>query len=115
MGAVTTWRTFQYALDSFRYFLPMSCGTSLDMDNIIAAAGAHDPSDFFVWVITGTEDFALPYDEARVALLQDSPYFTESDNEQDGNFAFHVKDGYTHDDVAAREYIYNGLRWFWSA
>jgi enterochelin esterase-like enzyme len=27
MGSVTTWRTFQYGLDYFRYFLPMSCGT----------------------------------------------------------------------------------------
>ncbi len=114
MGAVTTWRTFQYGLDSFRYFLPMSCGTSLDMDNIIAAAGARDPSDYFVWIITGSEDFALPYDEARAILLEDSPYFTESDNEQDGNFAFRVKDGYAHDGIAATEYTYNGLRWFWS-
>jgi len=113
MGAVTTWRTFQFGLDHFRWFLPMSCGTSLDMDNIIAAAGTHDRSDFFVWIITGTEDFALPYEEARVTLLQASPYFTEADNEQDGNFAFRVKEGYAHDGVAATEYTYNGLRWFW--
>ena len=115
MGAVTTWRTFQYGLDSFRYFLPMSCGTSLDMDNIIDAARTHDPSDYFVWIITGSEDFALPYDEARVELLRNSPYFTEAGNAQDGNFAFRIKDGYAHDGVAATEYTYNGLRWFWSA
>lgn len=115
MGAVTTWRTFQHGLDYFRYFLPMSCGTSLDMDNIISGARTHDPSDYFVWIMTGSQDFALPFDEARVTLLQNSPYFTESDNEQDGNFAFCVKDGYTHDDVAMAEYTYNGLRWFWSA
>lgn len=114
MGAVTTWRAFRYGLDYFRYFLPMSCGTSLDMDNIIAAARAHDPSDYFVWIITGTEDFARPDDEDRVRLLQGSRYFTESDNEQDGNLAFRVKDGYTHDEAAASEYTYNGLRWFWS-
>lgn len=115
MGAVTTWRTFQYGLDCFRYFLPMSCGTPLDMDNIIDAAGTRDPSDYFVWIITGTEDFARPYDEARVRLLQESPYFTESDTEQDGDFAFRVRDGYGHDAVAASEYTYNGLRWFWGS
>lgn len=114
MGAVTTWRAFQYGLDSFRYFLPMSCGTALDMDNILSAAGARDPSDYFVWIITGTEDFARSDDEARIAVLRDSRYFTESDSEQDGNFAFRVKPGYAHDATAAAEYTYNGLQWFWT-
>lgn len=114
MGAVATWRTFQYGLDYFRYFLPMSCGTSLDMENIIAPAQARDESDYFVWIITGTEDFAYPYDQARVELMRSSPYFTETDNEQDGNFAFTVKDGYSHDEAATMEYTYNGLSWFWS-
>ncbi|WP_328468926.1 alpha/beta hydrolase-fold protein [Actinoplanes sp. NBC_00393] len=114
MGAVATWRTFQYGLDYFRYFLPMSCGTSLDMDSILAAARGHDPAGYFVWVITGTDDFAHSYDQDRVELMRESPYFTEADNEQDGNFAFRVKDGYAHDGVAAMEYTYNGLRWFWN-
>jgi acetyl esterase/lipase len=30
MDSVATWRTFQYCLDYLRYFLPMSCGASLD-------------------------------------------------------------------------------------
>ena len=114
MGAVATWRTFQYGLDYFRYFLPMSCGTSLDMDNILAAAQGHDPAGHFIWAITGTDDFAHPYDQDRVKLMRTSPNFTEANNEQDGNFAFRVKDGYSHNGVAATEYIYNGLRWFWN-
>ncbi len=112
MGAVATWRTFQHASDAFRYFLPMSCGTSLDMDRVLAAADGRDPGDFFVWVITGTEDFAHPFDEDRVALMRRSPFFVEGDDEREGNFAFRVKDGYAHDGVAATEYTYNGLRWF---
>lgn len=36
MGSVTTWRTFEYALDYFRYFIPMSCGTSLDDKEVVA-------------------------------------------------------------------------------
>ena len=115
MGAVATWRTFQNGLDYFRYFLPMSCGTSLDMDTILAAAQNRDPADYFVWIITGTDDFAHPYDQARAQLFRGSPYFTEADTEQDGNFAFRVKKGYAHDGVAAAEYTYNGLRWFWSS
>jgi predicted peptidase len=114
MGSVATWRTFQYGLDYFRYFLPMSCGTSLDEENIFVAAKNHDQSGYFVWVITGTEDFAYPYDENRVEQMRNSPYFTESDNAQNGNFAYRVKDGYSHDGLAAMEYTYNGLLWFWN-
>lgn len=115
MGAVATWRTFQHALDAFRYFLPMSCGTSLDMADVLAAAGPRDPGDFFIGVITGTDDFAHPFDEERVALMRRTAGFVESDDEGAGNFAFRVKDGYAHDGVAATEYTYNGLRWFWGA
>lgn len=112
MGAVTTWRTFRYCLDFFRHFLPMSCGTSLDMDDIVAAARTRNPSDYFVAVITGSEDFAHPEEESRVAFLRQTLQFTDSDDEAGGNFVYRVKDGYGHDEVAAMEYTYNGLRWF---
>lgn len=115
MGAVATWRTFENALDYFRYFLPMSCGTSLDVDNIFVAAKGHDRADYFVWVITGTRDFAQPFDQDRVTLMRSSPFFVEASSEQDGNFAFRLKDGYGHDGRSATEYTYNGLRWFWGA
>lgn len=115
MGAVVTWRTFQHGLDYFRYFLPMSCGTSLDMENILAAADTRDPGDYSVWVITGTEDFAYPYDEQRVELMRDSPSFGEVGDGGVENFAFTVKDGYSHDGTAAMEYTYNGMRQFWGS
>jgi acetyl esterase/lipase len=109
MGSVATWRTFQYGLDYFRYFLPMSCGTSLDEENIFAAAKNRNQNDYFVYVITGTEDFAYRYDENRVKLMRESSYFTEN-----VNFAYRVKEGYSHDGLAAMEYTYNGLLWFWN-
>jgi hypothetical protein len=114
MGSVATWRTFQYCLDYFRYFLPMSCGTSLDEENIFAAAANRDQSGYFVWVITGTADFAYSYDQNRVQKMRNSPYFIEADNKRNGNFAYSVKEGYGHDGRASMEYTYNGLRWFWS-
>jgi hypothetical protein len=114
MGSVATWRAFQYCLDYFRYFLPMSCGTSLDDENIFAADANHDQDDYFVFVITGTNDFAYSYDENRVGKMRNSPYFTESDNGRNGDFAYHVKEGYSHDGLAAMEYTHNGLLWFWS-
>ena len=69
MGSVATWRTFQNALDYFRYFMPMACGTTLDDENIFAAAANRDPSDYFVLKFTGTEDFAFRYDENRAELM----------------------------------------------
>jgi predicted alpha/beta superfamily hydrolase len=114
MGSVATWRTFQYCLDYFRYFLPMSCGTSLDDENIFAAAANHAQSDYFVLIVTGTNDFAYSYDNNRVQKMRNSPYFTESGNDQNGNFAYRVKEGYSHDGRASTEYTYNGLLWFWN-
>lgn len=113
MGSVATWRTFQYGLDYFRYFLPVSCGTTLDDETIFAAAEGHDPNDYFVWIITGSSDFSSGYDEARVAKMRQSTYFVETTATQDGNFAYHIKEGYAHDGVAAMEYTYSGLRLFW--
>ncbi|WP_232503716.1 alpha/beta hydrolase-fold protein [Thermotoga profunda] len=113
MGAVATWRIFQYGLDYFRYFLPMSCGTTLDDENIFSAAKWHNPYDYFVFIMTGTNDFAYSYDKARMELMRSSPYFIDIDDSVDGNFAFRIKQGYSHDMRAAMEYIYNGLKAFW--
>jgi len=112
MGSVATWRTFQNCLNYFRFFLPMSCGTSLDDENIFAAAKNHSQSDYFVLVVTGTNDFAYSYDNGRVAKMRNSTYFTELNDEHTGNFAYLVKEGYSHDGRASMEYTYNGLQWF---
>ena len=113
MGSVATWRTFQYGLDYFHYFLPMSCGTSLNEEKIFAAAEGHDPDDYFVFVMTGTGDFAYSYDKRRTDLMRASKYFSDVDDNGTGNFAFRVKEGYSHGGRAAMEYTYNGLMWFW--
>jgi hypothetical protein len=113
MGSVATWRTFQYGLDYFHYFLPMSCGTSLNEEEIFAAAEEHDPDDYFVFVMTGTEDFAYSYDTGRTDLMRASKYFLDVDSKGIVNFAFRVKEGYSHGGIAAMEYTYNGLIWFW--
>ena len=113
MGSVATWRTLQYGLDYFHYFLPMSCGTSLNDEEIFAAAEGRGPDDYFVFVMTGTDDFAYSYDKGRTDLMRGSKYFSDVDDNITGNFAFRVKEGYTHGGTAAMEYTYNGLIWFW--
>ena len=114
MGSVATWRTFQYCLDSFRYFLPMSCGTSLDDEEIFSAAEGFAQEDYFVWMMVGTSDFSYSYDEARADFMRESEYFSDVDANAAGNFAYRVKEGYSHDGRASMEYTYNGLMQFWT-
>lgn len=113
MGSVATWRTFQYALDEFRYFLPMSCGTTLNDEQIFAAAANRRPQDFFVFVMTGTNDFAYSYDQSRTQRMGVSRFFVDVDRSSNGNFAFRVKQGYSHGGPSAMEYTYNGMKAFW--
>jgi len=113
MGSVATWRTFQYALDEFRYFLPMSCGTTLNDEQIFAAASGRRPQDYFVFVMTGTNDFAYTYDQSRTQRMRASRFFVDADRSADGNFAFRVKQGYSHGGPSAMEYTYNGMKAFW--
>ena len=113
MGSVTTWRTFEYALDYFRYFIPMSCGTSLDDEEIWRAADGRNQNDYFIMMMVGTSDFSYSYDTARVQNMLSSGYFTEQTENTDGNFIFRVKNGYSHNGTATNEYTYNALSYLW--
>ena len=106
-GGVATWRSFEYALDYFRYFLPLSCGTELDDETIWSAAEGRDLRDYFVWMFTGSLDFALPHDTPRAERARASGYFTEG-----VNFSYQVMDGYKHEVLHANAYVYNALRGF---
>lgn len=115
MGSVATWRTFEYCLDYFRYFMPMSGSLTEDgsyMDNIVKTSG-YDWNDFFIVAITGSADFAAASFEQQINAMQDyKDSFHYADNEEEGNLTYRVKKGYTHDGNAAMEYTYNGLCWF---
>ncbi len=118
MGSVTTWHTFMNCLDEFRYFLPMSGAVDSNgdaADRAVTASG-HQWNDFFLYTITGTEDFASSQFESQIngMLHKESKNFREADNEEEGNLAFRIKEGYSHDGKASMEYIYNGMLWFWN-
>ena len=119
MGSVTTWYTFVNCLDQFRYFLPMSGAMDYQGDDVDAAvtASGHSPEDYFIYAITGTNDFEYGNftNQIEGMLGMDSRNFVEADSETDGNLAFRVKEGYSHNGLAAMEYTYNGLRWFWNS
>lgn len=118
MGSVTTWHTFQYCMDYFRYFLPSSGNLTSDgayMEQLVADAG-YGPEDFFIYAMSGTEDFAYGAFTNQIQAMINAPdgIFVDADNEDDGNMAYRVQEGNAHDGNAALQYIYNGLIFLWA-
>lgn len=117
MGSVTTWHTFQYCLDYFRYFMPMSGNMS---DGGWAAEVVRNsqwsPSDFFIFTATGTDDFAGASFAMQIESMatQYGDIFHLASNERDGNLSFRLREGGAHDGKAAMDYSFTGLCWFWN-
>lgn len=117
MGSVATWHTFQYCLDYFRYFLPSSGNLTSDgayMESLVTDSG-HKPEDFFIYAMSGTEDFAYAGFSSQIEAMLAAPdgVFNASNDEREGNLAYRVQKGNSHDGEAAMQYIYNGLIWIW--
>lgn len=117
MGSVATWRTFQYCLDEFRYFMPSSGSLTSDgeyMASMVRDSG-HTWDDFFIFAASGTDDFAYAsfrYQIEAMVEVSDGT-FRYADNEGEGNLYFLEQAGGTHSGEYAMEYFYNGLRWIW--
>ncbi|HIZ80854.1 MAG TPA: hypothetical protein H9722_02010 [Candidatus Mediterraneibacter pullistercoris] len=117
MGSVATWRTFQYCLDYFRYFMPSSGSLTSDgeyMADIVRDSG-HDWNDFFIFAASGTDDFAYSSFKAQIGAMADveDGTFRYADNEREGNLYFLEQEGGVHSGEYAMEYFYNGLCWIW--
>lgn len=117
MGSVTTWHTFQYCLDYFRYFMPMS-GNMGDGGWAAEIVRASDwtANDFFIFTATGTEDFAGASFAAQIESMsmRYTDIFHLSNNEKDGNLSFRLREGGTHSGEDAMDYSFAGLCWFWN-
>jgi len=113
MGSVTTWRVFQQCLAYFRWFVPCSGNSHDDYAEAVRTQGGA-AQDFFLLMMTGTRDFAgqAHYNQYRHMAAQD--LFVPADHEAEGNICFRLKQGYGHDGKAAREYLFNALRWLWN-
>lgn len=117
MGSVTTWRTFQYCLDYFRYFMPSSGSLTSDrgyMASLVQDSG-HEWNDFFIFAASGTEDFAYSSFKNQIEAMADvnDGTFRYANNEREGNLYFLEQEGGTHSGEYAMEYFYNGLCWIW--
>ena len=117
MGSVTTWRTFEFCLNYFRYFFPSSGAITSSgdyMDSTVENSGYSD-DDFFIWGMSGTNDFACSQFTAQMNAMFEAEHFTRAASEAEGNIAYTVKEGYSHNARAQQEYFYNALCWVWSS
>ncbi|MBP3201680.1 MAG: hypothetical protein J6M39_08550 [Lachnospiraceae bacterium] len=115
MGSVCTFGVFTHLQNYIKYFQPMSGAVSpSEIDKSVT--NSKYKKDFFIYAITGTKDFAGSSFKSLIdALLNmNSKNFILSDNENNGNIAFRLKDGYSHDEKAVREYVFNGLLYFFN-
>ena len=117
MGSVATWRTFQYCLDDFRYFLPSSGNLTSNgeaMAKIVKDQG-YSWSDFFIFATSGTDDFAYSAFKQQIeAMLNVKDHtFRYANNEQEGNLYYLWQKGGIHNGEYAIEYFYNGFCWLW--
>lgn len=117
MGSVATWRTFQYCLDYFRYFMPSSGSLTSDgeyMASIVKDAG-YEWNDFFIFAASGTDDFAYTSFKNQIQAMADvsDGTFRYADNEREGNLYFLEQEGGVHSGEYAQEYFCNGLCWIW--
>lgn len=117
MGSVATWRTFEYCLDYFRYFMPSSGSLTNDgevMASMVQDSG-HDWDDFFIFAASGTDDFAYSSFKNQIEAMagENSGTFRYADNEGEGNLYFLEQEGGTHNGEYAMEYFYNGLCRIW--
>ena len=116
MGSVATWRTFEYCLDYFRYFMPSSGSLTTDGDYMasIVEKSGHDWNDFFIFAASGTDDFAYSSFKQQIDAMREEDVFHYADNETEGNLYFLEQEGGTHNRRYAEQYFYNGLCWIWN-
>lgn len=116
MGSVTTWRTFQYCLSLFRYFMPSSGAISSDgrwLANLVTSQG-YKPEDFFIFAASGTNDFAYSGFTSQIDAMKNADnIFKYANNEKDGNLYYLVNPGGVHNGENALKYFYNGMIQIW--
>lgn len=115
MGSVATWHVFEHALSCFSRFFPCSGNAGWNgaqMTQIVRQQG-FKPDDFFIFGMTGTQDFAAPSFVRQFQSMADQfPAFVYTEDGLNGNLALRVKDGYEHDQQAMYTYMLNGLLWY---
>lgn len=127
MGSVCTWHVFCNALAYFHDFVPLSG----DCWAIATQGGRSHPEetaqyladaitqqgmtsrDFYLHIMTGSDDIAEPMLTAQTNAMCQLPQFTFSPDKQKGNAYYGVLPGGVHTFSYDLQYIYNALRNLW--
>ena len=124
MGSVCTWHVFCNALAYFHDFVPLSgdCWaiatqggrshpeeTAQYLADAITRQGM-TPHDFYLHIMTGSDDIAEPMLTAQTTAMRQLPQFTFSPDKQTGNAYYGVLPGGVHTFSYDLQYIYNALR-----
>ena len=127
MGSVCTWHVFCNALAYFHDFVPLSgdCWaiatqggrshpeeTAQYLADAITRQGM-TPHDFYLHIMTGSDDIAEPMLTAQTTAMRQLPQFTFSPDKQTGNAYYGVLPGGVHTFSYDLQYIYNALRNLW--
>ena len=127
MGSVCTWWTFCQALDLFRYYVPTSgdcwalgtqaglsnpSGTAQYLADALHASG-YGMRDFYIHVITGSNDIAEPMLTAQTDAMRQLPEFRFGTDKSTNNIYYAVLPGGSHTLSYACQYAYNALLHLW--
>ena len=119
MGSVSTWAVFENCVDMVGYFLPMSGAHHWGTGNPDAGALARavdkaglKKNEYFIMSATGTSDFAYSALNPQIEDMKKYSQFVYTSDFSKGNFWFILANGNGHDWVAVRQYLYNGLPFF---
>ena len=116
LGSVNTWCTFRYALDYFRYFMPISGKYEVD-DTYIAKMvtdQGYTATDFFIFAMSSPDDFTYSGIKSQIESMATDEMFTYGESEDEGNLMWREIAGFQHGPEASDLFIYNGLRFFWN-
>lgn len=122
-GGTTTWTAFEYGLNRFKYFMPMSGGLTLGgsgnsadkdaqmLEDVVSNSG-YATNDYEIFAATGTKDVAYQGLTAQIeAMKRLTNIFKYTDKDfSDGNLMYYTVKGNQHDYQYTYEYVYNGLR-----
>ena len=111
MGSATTLSVFEYNLDYFSKFVPMSVGFG-SAERLIDALknrfeNNYGKDDFKIGLSTGGRDFAYTGMVNQYKdMLTETEYFVKDNTLKEGNFALYVGTNHRHGSEFVMEYLY---------
>ncbi len=122
MGSACVWEVFINSLDYFKYYMPISgdcwaveeygggkCAfeTAKLLSEVVKKSKYKD--DFFIYAVTGTNDVAYVAMKGQIEAMDSFEEFKLTQNDDDGNVAWNVKEGGVHRYESIEKYLYTAL------